>query len=57
VLVLYVAFLFTLICTVVPLLAIIKSLIKPLARASIARQRAYYAQPSGEGRALLGAAQ
>ena len=56
VLVLYVAFLFTLICTVVPLLAIIKSLIKPLAKASIARQRAYYAEPSGEGRALLGAA-
>jgi hypothetical protein len=49
----YVLFLFTLIITVVPLLAVIKSLIKPLAKARIANQRAYYAQPSGEGRALL----
>lgn len=52
----YVLFLFTLICTVVPLLAIIKSLIKPLAAKRIAAQRAYYAQPSGEGRALVEAA-
>ncbi len=53
VLVVYVAFLFTLIVTVIPLLAIIKRLIKPLARARIARERAYFAGPSGEDRALL----
>jgi hypothetical protein len=52
----YVLFLFTLICTVVPLLAVIKSLIKPLARARIANQRAYYAQPSGEDRSLISGA-
>jgi hypothetical protein len=49
----YVLFLITLILTVVPLLAVIKKLLSPLTRAKIAKQRAYYAAPSGESRALL----
>lgn len=53
VLALYVLFLITLILTVVPLTAVIKKLLTPLTRAKIAKQRAYYAAPSGESRALL----
>ncbi|HYM34175.1 MAG TPA: dialkylresorcinol condensing enzyme, partial [Steroidobacteraceae bacterium] len=48
VLVLYVLFLLALILTVVPIAAVIKALVKPLTRARTARQRAYYAAPSGE---------
>jgi len=48
VLVLYVLFLITLILTVVPISAVVKALLKPLTRARIQRQRAYYAAPSGE---------
>jgi len=48
VLVLYVVFLITLILTVVPISAVVKALLKPLTRARIQRQRAYYAAPSGE---------
>ena len=46
----YFVFLFTLIITVVPISAVIKKLITPLTRATIARQRAYFASPSGETR-------
>ncbi len=48
VLALYVLFLVTMIITVVPITAVIKRLTAPLMRARIARQRAYYAAPSGE---------
>ena len=44
----YVVFLVTMIITVVPVTAIIKRLVAPLMRGRIARQRAYYAAPSGE---------
>jgi hypothetical protein len=50
---LYVAFLVTLILTVVPLTAVIKLLLSPFTRGKIARQKAYFAAPSGESRALL----
>lgn len=48
VLVLYIAFLVSLILTVVPVLAIIKRCIAPLTREKIRAQRAYYAAPSGD---------
>ncbi len=51
---LYVVFLVTLILTVVPLLAIIKKLAAPLTRDKIAKQKAYYALPSGESTERLG---
>lgn len=44
----YVVFLVTLILTVVPITAIIKKLIAPLTRNKIAKQKAYFAEPSGE---------
>jgi hypothetical protein len=53
VLVLYVIFLVTVILTVVPLLAVVKAILKPLTKARIARQREYFALPSGEGAELL----
>jgi hypothetical protein len=43
-----VLFLLTLIITVVPITAIIKKLIAPLTRKKIAKQKAYFAEPSGE---------
>jgi len=43
-----VIFLILLILTVVPLTAILKKLLSPLTRAAVARQRAYFAAPSGE---------
>ena len=54
VLVFYVIFLVTLILTVVPLLAIVKKLLTPLTRAKVARQKAYFAEPSGESTELMG---
>jgi hypothetical protein len=48
VLCLYVAFLATMILTVAPITALIKRLLTPWTRARIARQRAYFAAPSGE---------
>lgn len=48
VLVFYIAFLITLILTVVPLSAVIKRLIAPLTAKRIKEQRQYYAAPSGE---------
>lgn len=48
VLVAYIAFLITVILTVVPISAIIKRLIAPLTKTRIQRQRAYYSAPSGE---------
>lgn len=50
---LYVVFLFLVIVTVVPLLAIIKAILKPLTRKGIARQREYFAAPSGESMHLV----
>lgn len=47
-LVFYILFLITMILTVVPVSAVIKRLLAPLTRARIARQRAYFAAPSGE---------
>jgi len=48
VLCLYVIFLATMILTVAPVTALIKRILSPWTRARIARQRAYFAQPSGE---------
>lgn len=50
VLVMYIIFLVTLIITVVPISAVLKRLATPFVRARIARQRAYFAAPSGETR-------
>lgn len=47
-LVLYIAFLLCLIVTVVPLSALLKKLMAPLFKARIAREKAYFAGPSGE---------
>ena len=48
-LVAYIVFLVSLICTVVPASALIKRLAAPLFRRRTALQKAYYAAPSGEG--------
>lgn len=53
VILLYFLFLFLVILTVVPILAVIKMILKPLAKASIAKQREYFAAPSGESSQLL----
>lgn len=53
VILLYFLFLFLVILTVVPILAVVKMILKPLAKASIARQRAYFAAPSGESSQLV----
>lgn len=45
---LYIAFLITLILTVVPVTALIKRLLSPWLRQHIAREKAYYGAPSGE---------
>ena len=44
----YFTFLLALIITVVPITALIIKLLSPVFRAKIAKQKAYYAQPSGE---------
>ncbi len=44
----YVCFLLTLIVTVVPVTALLKKLLAPLTRKRIARQKRYFAAPSGE---------
>lgn len=44
----YFTFLLTLIVTVVPITALIIKLISPIFKTKIAKQKAYYAQPSGE---------
>ena len=53
ILVFYIVFLIVLICTVVPLSALIKRLLKPLMQSRIDVQREYYSSPSGEGRELV----
>jgi hypothetical protein len=53
VILLYFLFLFLVIITIVPILAVVKMILKPLARASIAKQREYFAAPSGESSQLL----
>jgi hypothetical protein len=45
---LYVVFLVAMLLTVVPVVFILKTLLSPLTRAQIARQRQYFAAPSGE---------
>lgn len=50
---LYILFLLTLILTVVPISAVLKRLLAPLARGRTAAQRAYFAAPSGEARDLV----
>lgn len=52
VILLYFLFLFLVIITLVPILAVLKMILKPLAKASIAKQRAYFAAPSGESSQL-----
>ena len=47
-LVVYVTFLLILILTVVPISALLKKLFSPLTKKKIAKQKEYYAQPSGE---------
>lgn len=49
----YALFLLTLILTVVPVTSVLKRLFAPLMKARIARQKAYFAQPSGEGREAI----
>ncbi len=44
----YIVFLVGIILTVVPISAALKAVLKPLLRQRIARQRAYFSQPSGE---------
>lgn len=48
VLVVYAAFLVTMILTVVPVTALLKALLAPLTREQVRRQKAYYAAPSGD---------
>ncbi|MCP2041217.1 hypothetical protein L1281_001811 [Neisseria sp. HSC-16F19] len=48
VLALYIAFLITLILTVVPVSAVVKKLLSPWLKERIAAQKAYFSQPSGE---------
>jgi hypothetical protein len=52
----YILFLAVMILTVAPVTAMIKRLAAPWTRARIARQRAYFAQPSGEAEASIGLA-
>jgi len=54
VLCLYILFLATMILTVAPVTAVIKRLFTPWMRERIARQRAYFAQPSGEANEAQG---
>ena len=49
----YFAFLATLVIFVMPVLAAIKMILKPFARKRIAQQREYFAEPSGESTQLL----
>lgn len=44
----YIVFLIILILTVVPLSAVVKRLLKPLLKEKLARQKRYFAEPSGE---------
>lgn len=54
VLALYIVFLIVMLVTVLPLSALVKRLIAPATRARIARQRSYFAAPSGESDRLPG---
>lgn len=53
VLALYVVFLVAMLLTIVPVVFMLKTLLSPLTRARIARQRQYFAAPSGESGELL----
>ncbi|WP_020208010.1 hypothetical protein [Gilvimarinus chinensis] len=44
----YIVFLILMIVTVVPLTALIKTILKPFTKARVARQKSYYSWPSGE---------
>jgi hypothetical protein len=54
VLALYVIFLVVMLVTVLPISAVVKRLLAPATRARIARQRNYFAAPSGESDEFLG---
>jgi hypothetical protein len=54
VLVLYIVFLVSMLITVLPISALAKRLLAPATRARIARQRIYFAAPSGESDEYLG---
>lgn len=47
-LIVYIVFLICLILTVVPVTALLKKLLAPLTRARVRREKAYFAEPSGE---------
>ena len=49
----YIVFLITLILTVVPISALLKKIISPFTQARVAKQKQYYAFPSGEDRHLI----
>ena len=53
VILIYFLFLLLVILTVVPILAVVKMILKPLAKANIAKQREYFAAPSGKSSQLL----
>lgn len=50
---LYVVFLVAMLLTVVPVVFVLKTVLSPVTRARIARQREYFAAPSGESREAL----
>lgn len=47
-LIVYIVFLLCMIVTVVPITALLKKLLSPLTKSRIAREKAYFAEPSGE---------
>lgn len=53
---LYVVFLVIMLVTIVPVVFVLKTLLAPLTRARIARQREYFAAPSGESSQSMGRA-
>lgn len=54
VLVLYFTYLALMVFTAVPILAVVKKILTPFTKPRIAKQKAYFARPSGEGRELMG---
>ncbi len=54
VLIVYFTFLALIVLTVMPILAVVKKILKRFNKAKVEKQKAYFARPSGEGRELLG---
>ncbi len=52
ILIIYFTFLAIIVLTIMPILAVVKKLLKPFTKAKVASQKAYFARPSGEGREL-----